>query len=483
MIRSMPHLSLREKAGQMICADFRFDQPDFERITSLVRQGIGGVVLFGGTVFETAPFVNGLQNLAQFPLLVGSDYENGVGQQVRGATVLPSNMAVGAAGSERLAELKGRVTAHEAKALGVPWILAPVLDLQVRADNPIINVRSFGGDAGAAARLGRAFAKGCRSQDAIACGKHFPGHGDVSIDSHLELPAVDDPGPHLAPFRDALSDLDSVMVAHIVAASLDPQRPATLSESVVERLLRQEWGCSGLVATDALMMGAITKHYSQEGAVVLAARAGCDFLLCPEDPASAIEALVRAVETGGLDEGALDRAVERIFEAKRKCGLFEERIVPVERVEHVVGCEANRRAAQEIAEASVTRVRGEPVLHQRAKLAIVTDDDPLAAFRGELERRGMLSEEADAGILALCVKVRAFSGRIQADPEALARARRELGAVRHVVAVAFGSPYVHQDVAAPAAVCLYDASDASQRAAARALAGEIPMNGKLPVAM
>src|SRR5688572_27658932 len=167
-------MSPREKVAQMVCADFRFALPDYDRITEAVTAGVGGVCLFGGSIFDVASFVNGLQNRAKFPLLVASDYENGAGQQVAGATVLPSNMAVGAAGSETLAELKGRVTAREARALAAPWILAPVLDLQLRPDNPIVNTRSFGGDPALVARLGRAFARGVREEGAFGCGKHFP---------------------------------------------------------------------------------------------------------------------------------------------------------------------------------------------------------------------------------------------------------------------------------------------------------------------
>src|SRR5688572_12979542 len=153
-------MSPRERVAQMVCADFRFALPDYDRVTEAVKAGVGGVCLFGGSIFDVASFVNGLQNLAKFPLLVASDYENGAGQQVGGATTLPSNMAVGATGSEALAELKGRVTAREAKALGVPWVLAPVLDLQIRAENPIVNTRAFGSDAALVAKLGRAFARG-----------------------------------------------------------------------------------------------------------------------------------------------------------------------------------------------------------------------------------------------------------------------------------------------------------------------------------
>lgn len=483
MIQKIPGISRREKVAQMVCADFRFSTPDYERITQAVKAGVGGICLFGGTIFDVAPLVNGLQNLARRPLLVASDYENGAGQQVQGATVLPSNMAVGATGSEALAELKGRVTAREAKALGVSWILAPVLDLQVRADNPIVNTRSFGSDAALAAKLGRAFARGVRAEGAIACGKHFPGHGDVSLDSHLELPVLPDPASSLPPFRDSLEDLDSIMVAHLLVSSIDRDHPATLSEAVVGGLLRRKLGFGGLVATDALMMGAITKMFPEGEAVVRAAMAGNDVLLYPADPLAAIDALDEALASGRLDEGLVDRAVERILDAKKKCGLTENRIADPSRIEEVVGCAAHLKAADRIAEASVTRLKGEfPV--RRARLAVVTDGgtDP-ALFREELEKRGVLAEGAETGILALSVQVRAFSGRIRVDPALVEAARRKLGAVKHVVAVSFGSPYVHNDVGSDAAMAVYDGTEASQRAAARALVGEIPMPGRIPVSM
>ncbi|HEU4334520.1 MAG TPA: glycoside hydrolase family 3 N-terminal domain-containing protein, partial [Candidatus Eisenbacteria bacterium] len=279
-------LSRREKVAQMVCADFRFALPDYDRVTAAVKAGAGGVCLFGGSIFDVASFVNGLQNLAKFPLLVASDYENGAGQQVSGATTLPSNMAVGATGSEELAELKGRVTAREARALGVSWVLAPVLDLQTRADNPIVNTRSFGGDAGRVGALGRAFARGIQAEGALACAKHFPGHGDVSTDSHLELPVLERIAAE--PFR---GEFDSIMVAHLVVKSVDHDRPATFSAKVVHEMLRRDLRFEGLVSTDALMMGAITKTCGPEEAVVRAAEAGMDVILYPVDPLAAIDAL------------------------------------------------------------------------------------------------------------------------------------------------------------------------------------------------
>ncbi len=473
-------LSPREKVAQMVCADFRFALPDYERVTAAVKAGAGGVCLFGGSIFDVASFVNGLQNLAKFPLLVASDYESGAGQQVAGATVLPSNMAVGATGSEALAELKGRVTAREAKALGVSWVLAPVLDLQIRADNPIVNTRSFGGDAVLVARLGRAFARGVRAEGAIACGKHFPGHGGVSTDSHLELPVLEEPGPGLAPFRE---ELESIMVGHLVVRSVDPDRPATLSAKVVDGVLRRDLGYGGLVTTDALMMGAITKTVGAAEAAVRAAEAGNDVILYPVDPLEAIDALEKALASGRLDEARVDRSVERILDAKKKCGLTENRIADPEAVERIVGCDEHLKAADRIAEGSVTKLRGNfPA--RKVKLEIVSDGgSELPLFRSELERRGVLASDAETGVLALSAMARAFRGRIGIDPELVAKARARLAGVKRVVAVSFGSPYVHRDVASDAAMCVFDDSEASQRAAARAITGEIQMPGKLPVSL
>jgi beta-N-acetylhexosaminidase len=476
----IPRMSRREKVAQMVCADFRFALPDYDRATDAVKAGVGGFCLFGGSFFDVPSFVNGLQNLAKFPLLVCSDYENGAGQQVSGATVLPSNMALGAAGREDLAELKGRVTAREAKALGVPWILAPVLDLQTRPDNPIVNTRSFGGDAGKAGALGRAFARGVREEGALSCGKHFPGHGDVSTDSHLELPVLADPGPGLDPFR---GPYDSIMVGHLVVSSLDPDRPATLSSKAIDGLLRRDLGYDGLVVTDALMMGAITKTCGPEEAVVRAAEAGNDVLLYPVDPLAAIDALERALDEGRLDERRIDASVGRILAAKKKCGLGAERIADPGGVERWVGCDEHRKAADRIAEASVTNVRGAfPV--RKARLEIASDGgSDLAVFREELDKRGLLAADAGDAILAMSAMARAFRGRIGVDPAAIAAARERLAGATRTIAVTFGSPYALRDVASDGAVAVYDDGEASQRAAARALAGEIPMPGALPVAL
>jgi len=211
---------------------------------------------------------------------------------------------VGATGSEELALLKGRVTAREARALGVQWILAPVVDLQSNPKNPIVNVRSFGEDPALVARLARAFMKGVHGGGAIACLKHFPGHGDVDQDSHLVLPRIGRDAEslrarELRPFAELVADTDAVMTAHLLIEAFDRERPASLSQAVTTGLLREEMRFGGLVCTDALMMGAIRSVSGSEEAALLAIAAGADVVLMPDRPAEAIAAIERAQAGAG----------------------------------------------------------------------------------------------------------------------------------------------------------------------------------------
>ena len=467
-------MNVREKCAQMIFPEFRFAAPDYDRITQLVKGGVGGVCLFGGTRFDVAPLVNALQHVAPVPLLIASDYETGVAMQVQGATRLPPNLAVGAADSEELAELMGCVTGREARALGVPWVLAPVLDVQNNPANPIVNVRSFGDDPARVARLGRAFVKGLRAAGALSCMKHYPGHGDVTVDSHLELPRITADrarldAVELHPFNAV--DADSVMLAHLRVDAIDRDYPSSLSAKTVA-LLKD---FPGLLVTDALIMGGITKFCSEREAVHHAARAGVHVLLYPTDPWAAIATLEEGVTSGSLDERTIDRAVERIQAMKRKAAAGK---IDPEEVEALVGCAEHEAAADRIAEASITKVFGD-VPAGPYRYAAVRDD----SARGDLslfEKALPLSDDAETGVLAVFSSVKAFSGRRGPDERLVAEARRDLGDVKRLVVVSFGNPYVRIP-GATAYICAWGECRASQEAAARALQGRIPFRGKLPV--
>lgn len=492
MEKHLERMTLREKCAQMVFIDFRFEEPDFDRTMHLVKKdGVGGVCLFGGSIFDEAPLVNSLQRGAKFPLLMASDFENGAGHQVSGATVFPPNLAVGATGSEELAQSKGRLTAREARALGVRWVLAPVVDVNANPENPVINTRSFGDDPALVTRLAAAFVKGLHEMKALACAKHFPGHGDVAADSHLELPVVEASLERLRerdlkPFAELAADLDGIMTGHLRVPAIDPEAPASLSRAATT-LLREGLKFEGLICTDALMMGGIAKHCSEDEAVVRAAQAGADVLLYPVDPAKAVATLEAAVKSGRLDEKAVDRAAERILAAKERLGLFRDRMTDQSAVEQVVGSAAHRAAAQRIAEAAVTLVRGSGRVGPAAAVVRISDrgsKGDFSVFEKELAGRVKIEDGAESGVVAVFFRPRAFAGVRGLDEAAVARVREAQKRYRDLTVVSFGSPYVlRQFPEVPGYVCAYGEDEHSQRAAARALAGEIEYRGKLPVVL
>ncbi len=299
----------------------------------LQELGVGGVILLGGSAGELALRSQQLQAWAKIPLLLSADIEEGVGQRFSGATWFPPPMALGAIAQHDLdkaadyATKMGAYTAQEALAIGLNWVLAPVVDVNNNPDNPVINVRAFGETAAEVARLTTAFIEGVQDFPVLSTAKHFPGHGDTATDSHLDLPVL----PHslarlaeieLVPFQAAISaGADGIMSAHLQIPSLDPDAPATLSHPILTELLRQNLGFEGLIVTDALIMGAIADRYGPNEAPVLALEAGADILLMPVDPEGAIRAICDAVNTERISRKRIQASVERIWQAKQKvCG-------------------------------------------------------------------------------------------------------------------------------------------------------------------
>src|SRR4051812_42095707 len=253
--------------------------------------GVGGFILFGGRAGGVRALTGELRRRARFPLLIASDLERGAGQQFRGATPLPPAAAIGWLGDEAVTERAGELTAREARALGVNWIYAPVADVDLEPENPIIGVRAFGTDADAVAAQVAAWVRGCRRGGALSCAKHFPGHGRTRGDSHIERPSVDASRERLAedlqPFRAAVeAGVDAMMTAHVSYPALDPSgTAATLSAPMLDGLLRGDLGFDGLVVTDALVMEGLVEDTSEAAAAVQALAAGCDVLLYPKDVA------------------------------------------------------------------------------------------------------------------------------------------------------------------------------------------------------
>ncbi|MFK7742343.1 MAG: glycoside hydrolase family 3 N-terminal domain-containing protein [Planctomycetota bacterium] len=493
--------------------------------------GLGGVILSLGDVKDAARLVpelqrRAMQTRAKVPLLLASDFEGGVWFRLKGATELGNQMLVGATGSPELARRMGEVTGREAKALGFHWVFAPVLDVNSNPDNPIINVRSFGEDPELVATLGRAFARGVRSQGLIACGKHFPGHGDVSSDSHLKLATV--PGDaerlrrvELHPFEVCARDgLESVMTGHLAVPGLgeDPGVPATLSQRILVDVLRKQLGFEGLVVTDALDMGGVKGAFPPAEVAIRALLAGADVLLMPPDPVAARDAVVAAVTSGRVAVARLDDAVRRILAMKQRVGLLDGRgrrgMVQAD-WQQQIGHEDSVALAADIAKRGIVLVRDRDGViaamqdKDGALLVTLLDSDegqgeafvagmrekPAAGASREgnslrLSKRSSKAEVAAAitrveqasdVILAAYVRVRAYSGGIGL-PANLQPLLAALRPEQRVVLVSFGNPYLVRGIdAADSYVAAFTHTEPVQRAVAAALRGQQRFVGRLPV--
>jgi beta-N-acetylhexosaminidase len=479
-----------------------------------------------GDPLAIAVLLNRLQRASALPLLFTADFEGGAGYIVEGATRLPRAMAIGATRDEGLAERAGRLAAGEGRALGVHVDLYPVVDVNNNPMNPIINVRSFGEDPEFVGRMATAYLRGIQAGGMLATAKHFPGHGDTATDSHLDLAVIEHPrarldAVELVPFKAAIAaGVDAVMSTHIRLPALDPTdgRPATLSRPIVTGLLRRELGFDGLVLTDSMSMLAITRRFSPEKAAALAVAAGVDIVLDPPDPEAALRGIRAAVERGEVPREQVDRSVERILRAKARLGLQRARTVDVEAVPAGLGGRARQALATEIASKAITLAkddRGQVPLRLpgNARVLVLSVIDSASGWREgapgrvlvpELKRRypdlaavevsdrttaaemdllRALARRADAVVAATYVRIAAGSGRmgLAAAPLALLE-QVAADPTKPFVAVAFGSPYVG-DLApkVPAVLLTYELGDAPEAAAVRALCGDAPIGGKLPV--
>jgi beta-glucosidase len=338
----MQPLNLQQQVAQMMIvrtSGYLFDhqlqypawEADGQKLHHYVQTlGVGGVIFLGGSAAELGLKIQQLQAIAPIPLLTCADVEEGIGQRFSGATWFPPPMALQAVATQDLnlaldlAEAMGAATAQEAQAIGLNWLLAPTVDVNNNPANPVINIRAFGDEPQLVSQLTRAFIQGTKSYSVLTCAKHFPGHGDTAIDSHLDLPVI----PHdlerlqtveLPPFQSAIAaSVDSIMSAHLQVPALDIDRVTTFSPAVMTDLLRNQFGFTGLIVTDALVMGAIADRYGNAEAAVLAVEAGCDLLMMPLDVEEAIAAICQAVETGRIPRDRIERSVQRILQAKQK---------------------------------------------------------------------------------------------------------------------------------------------------------------------
>jgi beta-N-acetylhexosaminidase len=528
-------MTIDEKIGQLLFTTYHgsFTAADSAAYKQMLHDvndlHVGGFILVTQSsplgivksqVYPTAVLANQLQSKSKLPLLIGADFERGAAMRLDEGTSFPTAMALAAAGDPHDAYTMGKITALEARAAGVHWIYAPDSDVNNNPGNPIINTRSFGEDPHRVAEFVAEFVRGAQENSGLATAKHFPGHGDTAADSHIDLPVIRADKQRLedlelVPFRTAIAaGVGSVMTGHLAIPALEPDlnTPATLSPKILTGLLRDELGYQGLIITDAMDMGGITVRYAPGEAAVRAVLAGADALLMPPVPDAAFEALQLAVKSGRISRERLDASVQRLLEAKARLGLYQQRLVDVDALNHKFGETNWQRESQDISDRGVTLLRDtahrlplDGTKPQRALLlSLYADPEPYPGEDLERELRGRFDsvtamradtrfvnasvlklpppDSYDVAILAFFVRVSDRKGNVDIPPEQLALAEQVYKAEKPVITVGLGSPYlIERFPNAETWIAAFGISDVAQISIARALFGEIPIRGHLPV--
>lgn len=440
----LARMTLEEKIGQMLMPQVLHGAghgPSDQTREMIQRYGAGFVITYHHpTVRHLADSNNRIQRWAAgtrlgIPVMVGADLEYGLRHNVfHGVVAFPRQMGLGAAGSEDLARRVALATARQARAAGVHWNFSPVVDVNTNPENPVVGIRAFGDDPELVARLGAAMVRGYQEAGVVSTPKHYPGHGDTSLDSHLDLPAVTYPPDvlrrvHLAPFAAAFgAGADSVMTAHVVVQTLDPERPATLSAASLTELVRREQNFQGVVVTDAMSMGAIAGRFGAGEAAVMAVRAGADVVMATgsyQDQVAAWVALLQAALRGDLPVERIDASVDRILRLKEKYGLLQDgRPVPAEVDPDAAEEEASKPAWRDLAAEAFRRSltvvvdRGVlPLRPERVRTLLVVGVREAEAVAEALRRRY-------AAVACLPTPGRGFADAFSPTPDEVAAAER-----------------------------------------------------------
>ena len=521
-------LSIREKIAQMIMVRVRGDyyhnshwyRESLQRW--LEKEGVGGIISFGGSIHGTYYNIKKFQDWAKYPLLVSADYERGLGQWMNGATLFPTNMALAATANPSYAYEQGKVTAIEAKALGVHITFAPVLDINNNPNNPIINFRSYSNDPKTVTQFGLEFIRGVNNNGLVACVKHFPGHGNTDIDSHSSLPVIKGSKNKLIdlelfPFNAAINaEVEMVMVGHIALLDVDDSgRPASHSSKITTELLREEMGFDGIIISDGMEMGGLTKSAWAGESAVRAVEAGVDILLLPIDVDQTIDAIENALKNGRITENRINRSVEKIWYLKNKMNLFDNIPfqIPFSELEKKIGIPEHSKIATEIANKSITIVKDEnKILPLRPEnidslLHIILSLDEnarsyLKAFSLDIQRtHGHVKElfinntltdlgrqdiinqlkGVDQVVISLVVRIRMDKGIATIDSTHSLLLEELQNTGTPIVTLSFGSPYLPNYDILETYVCTYGYGSITMKAAANALFGRIPVNGLLPI--
>ncbi len=561
--KTLRRMSTEDKVGQLfgikVLAQFLNDaDPKWIQLRDNVRKyrvgslvmtvPVDGPVLLRSQPYVAADLLNRLQRSSNLPLLVAADFERGVSMRLNGTTVFPHAMAFGATGKPENAEAFGRISALEARAVGVQWNFFPDADVNSNPANPIINTRSFGGDPTQVGDFVAAYIRGAHEGGMAVTAKHFPGHGDTAADSHLGLAQVTGDRARLEaielpPFQRAIAaGVDAVMVAHVTVPALDaePNRVATTSKPIITGLLQEDMGFKGIVVTDALDMAGLTRLYAKDigRAAVESFKAGNDVLIIPANLDASYRSMVEAVRSGEISRARLDQSVRKILELKASLGLNKARLVDLSQLSNEVAKPENVAVGQRIADEAITLVRdngkviplqafGTPeaalpyqsLTEVGSRQVVVIFSEDLRTDSGRMLERQILERVPDARVIY--VDPRSAPGMKTPVAEAVEAAQHVIAAVYVVptagkamraaggglkntvamddatgslltaildraadrtVVLAMGNPYVVQDFPAiENYVCAFSNVTISETAAVKAIFGEIPISGRLPV--
>jgi beta-N-acetylhexosaminidase len=524
---TLKRLSLEEKVAQLVFPStlgiyYAQDSDPWREIEKYVsKRGVGGLVLSVGDVYEYALLVNKLQKAADVPLLIGGDFEYGAAMRVHRATTFPRAMAIGATRNPGYAYEVGRVTAVEGRALGIHQNYAPTIDVNNNPKNPVINTRSYGDDVKLVTEMGSAFVRGTQDGGMIATVKHFPGHGDTDVDTHLGLVTLNFDKQHFEsiefpPFRAAIkAGAKSVMVGHISLPAYDTGKgiPATVSPRIMTDLLRKDFGFDGLVVTDAMRMRGVASKYGPGEASVLAIKAGTDIVLMPADIDLAIDAIVAAVKRGEISEQRIDASVRRVLQTKQGVGLDRDRMVNAGRISSVVSTRDHEMLAMQIARRAVTVLGNKhdilplsPLDTKKiADIEVADTEDPkngrlfhsllrdrrpnidfarIDPRSNDVEYASALetAKKADLIICQLNLFTRSgeMTGFISRKQKEFLTRTFTLG--KPVILISFGNPYIVMDLPkVDAYVCAYSEAEVMQQSVAEVIFAEYPAEGKLPI--
>jgi beta-N-acetylhexosaminidase len=532
----MKSLSLRDRVAQMIIGTCYGDAPgmktaEYQKYKHWVHDlRIGGFIVANridhGAIRNAEPhamalFLNQMQKLSKTPLVIAADLERGASMRISGGAQFPYNMAYGAAHDLDAVKYEGMATAREARAIGIHWIFAPVADVNNNPDNPVINTRSFGESAEDVAQNVAAYIDGAHAGAAnrvLVTAKHFPGHGDTATDSHMALAKVTADKDRLealefTPFRAAIAHgVDSIMTAHLAVPALEPEEiPATVSSKVLTGILRDELKFHNLIVTDAMDMQGLSKMFPQGEAAVRSIEAGADVLLMPPNPELVIRAVLSAIEGGRIKRARIDESVMRILAAKIRVGLNKKKLVDLDAISDIFESEEDVARAQQASDKAITVVRNDrDVLPLSAAspscLVVVTErrtsnsgqrmvdswrkfspKSPVAYVDSSMNAAALAdtvgdTQKCSAIVVAAFSTVAAYRGTVGLGGELTPFVVKLTEGPVPVVVVAMGSPYLLSAFPKTTAyMAAFSSTPPSEASAAKALFGEIPVQGKMPV--